>query len=120
MNKDCFQCIHYSVCVEQLPICEFTDMRKVIFLDFSVGDMVYACTCTYRAPVNEGEITAWVIVSYTASCNKKGEYKLRYRACEFRNGKTSGNQFDFSPEDIGRKVFLTKSAAIKVFKENFR
>ena len=118
-DMDCSRCVLHDSCRKQQLFCDFIDQNKVIFLDFDVDDIVYTCTCSWRPPVNEDEITAWMIVSYTASRNKKYEKKLKYRICELKNGKTTSNQQDFGPEDIGTKVFCTRDEAIVAFKESF-
>jgi len=118
-GMDCSCCVLRDSCRKQLLFCDFIDQNKVIFLDFDVDDIVYTCTCSWRPPANEDEITAWMVVSYTASRNKKYEKKLKYRICELKNGKPSSNQLDFGPEDIGTKVFCTRDEAIAAFKESF-
>lgn len=118
-DMDCFACLLHDSCMKQLPLCDFIDQNKVIFLDFDVDDIVYTCTCSWRPPVNEDEITAWIVVSYAASRNKKYEKKLKYRICELKNGKTTSNQQDFGSEDIGTKVFYTRDEAVMAFKESF-
>ena len=114
-NMDCFGCAFYDFCVNPTPFCDYIDQNKVIILAFDVHDIVYVCTCSWRPPANENEITAWMVVSYMVSCNAKHEKKLKYRICELKNGKPSSNQFDFGPEDIGTKVFYEKADAVEYF-----
>ena len=118
-NMDCLWCDFYDSCMNHTPLCDYIDQNKVVILAFDVHDIVYTCTCSWRPPANEDEITAWMVTSYMVSCNAKHEKKLKYRICELKNGKPSSNQLDFGPEDIGIKVFYTRDEAVDAFKESF-
>ena len=77
-------------------------------LPCKVGDTVYheKKYATWLRGVNEYQITNIIV-----SQNKKGIWTKKYRAMMLLNGKTTTTSVDFSFEDIGKTVFLTKEEA---------
>ncbi len=90
------------------------DNRTLIELPCKVGDKVYAPHWHFG---EWDEIVPYQITNVTVTQNKKLEWVKKYRAMEVRNGKTIDWQLNFSFDEIGQKVFLTKAEAEKKLKE---
>ena len=86
----------------------------VIVPPCKVGDIVYAEGWWWR---DGKDIVAYQITNITITQNKKGEWTKKYRAMRFENEKTVDIQLNFSFEEIGKTVFLTKEEAEKALKE---
>ena len=86
----------------------------VIVLPCNAGDIVYAEGWWWR---DGKDIVAYQITNITITQNKKGEWTKKYRAMRFENEKTVDKQLNFSFEEIGKTVVLTKEEAEKALKE---
>jgi hypothetical protein len=80
-----------------------------------VGDMVHAKGWWWR---DRDDILDYQITNITITQNKKGEWTRKYRAMRFFDGKTWDRQLNFSFDDIGKTVFITREEAEKALKEN--
>lgn len=96
-------CMFYNVPKEQIivPPCK-------------VGDIVYAEGWWWR---DGDDVATYKITNIAISQNKKGEWTKKYRAMRFVNGKTIDYPLDFSFEEIGKTVFLTRGEAEKALRE---
>lgn len=92
-------------------LAEYEDAEeqgKLFVLPCKVGDIVY-----YEHPyasVHTG-IQEYQITNIMISQNKKGVWTKKYRAMMLLNGKIIDSQINFSFDDIGKTVFLTKAKA---------
>lgn len=96
-------------CFEKLAKYEDLEEQGLLFrLPCKVGDIVY-----YEHPyssVHTG-IQAYQITNIMISQNKKGVWTKKYRAMMLLNGKIIDSQINFSFDDIGKTVFLTREEA---------
>lgn len=99
----------YREICEKLKAYEDLEEQGLLFrLPCKVGDIVY-----YEHPyssVHTG-IQAYQITNIMISQNKKGEWTKKYRAMMLLNGKIIDVQLNFSFNDLGKTVFLTKEEA---------
>lgn len=99
----------YREICEKLKAYEGLEEQGLLFrLPCKVGDIVY-----YEHPyssVHTG-IQAYQITNIMISQNKKGAWTKKYRAMMLLNGKIIDSQINFSFDDIGKTVFLTKEEA---------
>lgn len=99
----------YREICEKLKAYEDLEEQGLLFrLPCKVGDIVY-----YEHPyssVHTG-IQAYQITNIMISQNKKGAWTKKYRAMMLLNGKIIDSQINFSFDDIGKTVFLTKAEA---------
>ena len=86
----------------------------VIVPPCKVGDIVYAKGWWWR---DGDDVATYQITNITITQNKKGEWTKKYRAMRFLNGKTIDYPLNFSFEEIGKTVFLTKEEAEKALAE---
>lgn len=73
-----------------------------------VGDVVHAKGEWW---LDKDEVVDYLITNIAITQNKAGEWKKKYRAMRFFGGKTYDSQLNFSFEDIGKTVFLTREEA---------
>ena len=85
----------------------------VIVPPCKVGDIVYAPFDYW----SRNEIIPYQITNQTITQNKKLEWTKKYRAMVVKNGKTIDRQFNFSFDEIGKTVFLTREEAEKKLEE---
>ena len=83
-------------------------------LPCKVGDVVYHEK--KYATIHTG-IQSYQITNIMISQNKKGEWTKKYRAMFLLNGKIVDSQLNFSFDEIGKTVFLTKEEAEAKLKE---
>ncbi len=86
----------------------------VVVLPCKVGDFVWAKAFWWR---DFADIIVYQITNISITQNKKGEWTKRYRAMRFKDGKTFDMQLNFSFDDIGKTVFLTRELAEKALEE---
>lgn len=81
---------------------------SLLTLPCKVGDIVY-----HEKPyvsIHTG-IQSYQITNIMISQNKKGAWTKKYRAMLLLNGKIVDSQLNFSFDDIGKTVFLSKEEA---------
>lgn len=124
MNKTCADCIRYEVCEAVWEtygiskVCPsqcgcFKDKSRFIDLPCAVDDVVYTYKREWR---KEDGIVPYQITNITITQNKKGIWTKKYRAMQLINGKTIDWQVNFSFDELGKTVFLTKEDAEKALK----
>jgi hypothetical protein len=86
----------------------------VIVPPCKVGDMVHAKACWW---MDGTDIADYQITNITITQNKNGAWTRKYRAMRFFDGKTWDKQLNFSFDDIGKTIFLTREEAEKVLVE---
>jgi hypothetical protein len=77
----------------------------VIVSPVKVGDIVFA-----KQKWDEF-VTEYKVTNFFISQNKKGEWTKKYCAMKFYDGKTINWRLDFSFDEIGKTVFLTREEA---------
>lgn len=82
----------------------------VIVPPCKVGDTVFA-----KQKWDEF-VTEYQVTNFFISQNKKGEWAKKYRAMKFFDGKTSAWRLDFSFDEIGKTVFLSREEAEEALK----
>ena len=82
-----------------------------------VGDAVYSY---FHRWIEEDGIFPYQITNITITQNKKGEWTKKYRAMRLIEGKTIDWQLNFSFDDLGKTVFLTREDAEKALKGETR
>jgi hypothetical protein len=84
----------------------------VIVFPVKVGDIVYAKQEWYEIGVKRVEyIAEYQVTNFFVSQNKKGEWTKKYCAMKFVDGKTIYWRLNFSFDEIGKTVFLTREEA---------
>lgn len=102
-------------CIEKLGKYEDAEEQGLILrLPCKVGDVVYHES--QRATVNKG-VQVYQITNIMISQNKKGEWIKKYRAMMLLNGRIVDSQLNFSFDDLGKTVFLTKEEAEQALKQ---
>lgn len=84
---------------------QLEEYGSLLTLPCKVGDVVY-----HEKPhvsIHTG-IQAYQITNIMISQNKKGVWTKKYRAMLLLNGKIIDSQLNFSFDDIGKTVFLSK------------
>ena len=120
--KHCEDCIHDEVCnmwavdtgypfVNADTCVHYKAKSDVIELPCKAGDVVYA------ERWNFGNVERHQITNLMIAQNKKGNWTKKYRAMMFVNGKTIDAPLDFSFDEIGKKVFLTREEAEQAVKD---
>lgn len=84
--------------------------ENVIDLPCKVGDIVYA-PHWQGIPMKNDYIAAYQITNITITQNKKLEWTKKYRAMEIKKGKTIDWQLNFSFDELGEGIFLTRQEA---------
>ena len=79
-----------------------------------VGDFVWAKAYWW---MDFADVVVYQITNITITQNKNGKWTKKYRAMRFKDGKTFDRQLNFSFDDIGKTVFLTREEAEKALKE---
>lgn len=79
-----------------------------------VGEKVYSYLRSY---CEEDGIAPYQITNITITQNKKGEWTKKYRAMWVVDGKTKDWQLNFSFDDIGKTVFLTREEAERALED---
>lgn len=87
---------------------------RLLELPCKVGDIVFFSD-TYATTYTG--VQAYQITNIIISQNKKHQWTKKYRAMLLLNEKTIDWQLNFSFDDIGKTVFLTKKAAEAALKE---
>lgn len=85
----------------------------LLVLPCKVGDVVYH-EKSY-ASIHTG-IQPYQITNIMISQNKNGMWTKKYRAMLLLNGRITDNQLNFSFDDIGKAVFLSKEEAENINK----
>jgi hypothetical protein len=104
----------------ECPMSKLQDLENkiedgvLVELPCKVGDMVHAKAYWW---VDGTYIADYQITNITITQNKKGEWTRKYRAMRFFDGKTWDRQLNFSFDEIGKTVFLTRDAAEKALSE---
>lgn len=87
---------------------DLEEQEKLVELPCKIGDIVW----TYlRAWNKEDGVAPYQITNLTITQNKKGVWTKKYRAMWVVEGKTRDWSVDFSFNEIGERVFLTKEEA---------
>jgi hypothetical protein len=112
LNDNCEYC--YDA-IQKL--CDYEDLEAqglLLKLHCKVGDIVY-----HEKPYSTlfVDIQSYQITNIMISQNKKGNWTKKYRAMLLIDGKTTDRQINFSFDDIGKTVFLTKAEAEKALAE---
>ena len=102
----------YQPCIES--IADHLLANGVIVPPCKVGDFVWA-KCFWWDDLSG--IALYQITNISISQNKKGEWTKKYRAMRFKDGKTYDSQINFSFDEIGKTVFLTREEAEKALNE---
>ena len=101
--------------LEELKAYKDTEEQGLLLrLLCKVGDVVY-----HEKPyvsIHTG-IQAYQITNIMISQNKKGVWTKKYRAMLLLNGKIIDSQLNFSFDEIGKTVFLTKEKAEQALAE---
>ena len=101
--------------IEKLADYEDAEEQGLILrLPCKVGDTVYHES--QYATVHKG-VQAYQITNIMISQNKKGEWTKKYRAMMLLNGRIVDSQLNFSFDDLGKTVFLTKEEAEQALKQ---
>ncbi len=107
--------INYEKLLTKLGEYEDAEEQGLLLrLPCKVGDIVYH-EKTY-VTIHTG-IQAYQITNIMISQNKKGVWTKKYRAMLLLNGKIIDNQLNFSFDEIGKTVFLTKEEAEQSLKQ---
>ena len=111
--QKCVECIdeHEQLAgwLEELKAYKDAEEQGLLLrLPCKVGDIVYHEKT--HATIHTG-IQAYQITNIMISQNKKGVWTKKYRAMLLLNGKIIDNQLNFSFDEIGKTVFLTKEEA---------
>ena len=91
-----------------IKLVNYKDLEEqglLLLLPCKVGDIVYHEKP--HASIHTG-IQAYQITNIMISQNKKGEWTKKYRAMLLLNGKIVDSQINFSFDDIGKTVFITR------------
>lgn len=88
----------------------------VIVPPCKIGDVVYIRNKPWH--IEQDGISSCQITNLTITQNKKGVWTKKYRAMYLLNGKTIDSQINFSFDDIGKTVFLTREEAEQKLKES--
>ena len=94
-------------------IADYLVANGVIVPPCKVGDTVYSYLHRWR---EEDGISPYQITNITITQNKKGEWTKKYRAMQLIEGKTIDWQLNFSFDDLGKTVFLTREDAEQALK----
>ncbi len=94
---------------------EFLLANGVIVPPCKAGDKVYSFG--YDWQIAKDVVAPYQITNITITQNKKGVWTKKYRAMRVINGKTIDCQLNFSFDDIGKTVFLTREEAEQKLKE---
>lgn len=113
MNEDNCSCL--QAVLEKLGEYEDAEEQGLLLrLPCKVGDTVYHES--QYATVHKG-VQAYQITNIMISQNKKGKWTKKYRAMMLLNGRIVDLQLNFSFDDLGKTVFLTKEAAEQALAE---
>ena len=82
-----------------------------------VGDVVYSY---FHRWIEEDGIFPYQTTNITITQNKKGEWTKKYRAMRLIEGKTIDWQLNFSFDDLGKTVFLTREDAENALKRGVK
>jgi hypothetical protein len=86
-------------------IADYLLANGVIVSPVKVGDIVFA-----KQKWDEF-VTEYQVTNFFISQNKKGEWAKKYCAMKFFDGKTIYWRLNFSFDEIGKTVFLTREEA---------
>lgn len=89
-------------------IADYLLANGVIVPPCKVGDVVYDYLHKWK---KEDGITPYQITNITITQNKKGIWTKKYRAMQILDGKTIDWQINFSFDDLGKTVFLSREEA---------
>ena len=94
-------------------VADYLLANGVIVPPCKVGDTVYSYFHRWR---EDDGIFPYQITNITITQNKKGEWTKKYRAMQLIEGKTIDWQLNFSFDDLGKTVFLTREDAEQALK----
>lgn len=107
--KECYVCYRGKDCPERKSFDEIP-AADVIDLPLKVGQTVW-----YVPPVRftwvEHRTYECQVVSLTITQNKKGKWTKKFRCSVVENGKTTYDTHDWSFDEIGNVIFLTRDDA---------
>ena len=98
---------------ERESIADYLLANGVIVPPVKVGDTVYSWLYEWK---KECGISPYQITNITITQNKKGVWTKKYRAMQLLGSKTIDWQINFSFDEIGKTVFLTREEAEAVLK----
>lgn len=108
-NLDTHKLIKYA-----LEMKKAEERGLLLKLPCKVRDAVYYES--QYATVHKG-VQTYQITNIMISQNKKGEWTKKYRAMMLLNGRIVDSQLNFSFDDLGKTVFLTKEEAEQALAE---
>ena len=120
-RRPCLTCpYNYSddACFEHMSglIADHLIENGAILPPCKIGDVVYIRNKSWH--IEQDGISSYQITNMTITQNKKGVWTKKYRAMYLLNGKTIDSQINFSFDDIGKTVFLTREEAEQKLKES--
>lgn len=114
VNESCADLDNLDRCQIQ-AIADYLIANGVILRPCKVWDTVYSFDYDWQKA--KDVIAPYQITNITITQNKKGVWTKKYRAMRILNGKTIDRQLNFSFDEIGKTVFLTKEEAENRVKE---
>ena len=107
--------VNYEKLLTKLGEYEDAEEQGLLLrLPCKIGDIVYH---EKEYPTIHPGIQAYQITNIMISQNKSGVWTKKYRAMLLINGKIIDNQLNFSFDEIGKTVFLTKEEAEQALAE---